>query len=98
MKRKVEEKPAFSCASQAEIARLKRGWAGTCPGALSPTASMRISAWMNGTARTCSFTNPGDDAMGGTWSYPDITALGRQEVWENSPEDYPQTPTYKSRN
>src|SRR5216683_2696237 len=25
----------------------------------------------------------------------DIAPLGRQEVWENSPEGYPQTPTYK---
>ena len=23
-----------------------------------------------------------------------MTALGRQEVWEDSPEDYPQTPPY----
>jgi hypothetical protein len=33
--------------------------------------------------------------MGGTWAYLDITALGRQEEWEDSPEGYPQTPTYK---
>jgi len=32
--------------------------------------------------------------VGGTWSYLDITALGRQEEWEDSPEDYPQTPPY----
>jgi predicted dithiol-disulfide oxidoreductase (DUF899 family) len=32
--------------------------------------------------------------MGGTWSYLDITALGRQEEWEDSPEGYPQTPPY----
>jgi predicted dithiol-disulfide oxidoreductase (DUF899 family) len=36
----------------------------------------------------------GDEAMGGTWSYLDITALGRQEVWEDSPEGYPQTQPY----
>jgi hypothetical protein len=33
--------------------------------------------------------------MGGTWNYLDVTPLGRQEVWEDSPEGYPQTPTYK---
>ena len=33
--------------------------------------------------------------MGGTWAYLDITALGRQEEWEDSPEGYPQTPTYQ---
>jgi uncharacterized protein (TIGR02246 family) len=30
--------------------------------------------------------------MGSTWSYLDITALGRQEDWEDSPEGYPQSP------
>ena len=34
-------------------------------------------------------------AMGSTWSYLDITALGRQEEWEDSPEGYPQTPPYR---
>ena len=33
--------------------------------------------------------------MGSTWSYLDITALGRQETWEDSPEGYPQTPPYE---
>ena len=28
------------------------------------------------------------------WSYLDVTALGRQEEWEDSPEGYPQTPPY----
>jgi predicted dithiol-disulfide oxidoreductase (DUF899 family) len=37
----------------------------------------------------------GDEAMGGTWNYLDITALGRQEMWEDSPEGYPQTPPYE---
>jgi predicted dithiol-disulfide oxidoreductase (DUF899 family) len=42
------------------------------------------------------FTNSrGDEAMGTTWSYLDITPLGRQETWEDSPEGYPQTPPYK---
>jgi predicted dithiol-disulfide oxidoreductase (DUF899 family) len=36
----------------------------------------------------------GDEALGTTWSYLDITALGRQEEWEDSPEGYPQTPPY----
>ncbi len=36
----------------------------------------------------------GDEQMGNTWNYLDITALGRQEAWEDSPEGYPQTPPY----
>jgi predicted dithiol-disulfide oxidoreductase (DUF899 family) len=37
----------------------------------------------------------GDEAMGGTWNYLDITALGRQEEWEDSPEGYPQEAPYQ---
>ena len=41
--------------------------------------------------RTYFINNRGDEAMGSTWSYLDITPLGRQEEWEKSPEGYPQT-------
>ncbi len=44
--------------------------------------------------RTYFVNNRGDEPMGGTWSYLDITALGRQEEWEDSPDGYPQTPPY----
>ena len=34
--------------------------------------------------------------MGSVWSPTlDITALGRQETWEDSPEGYPQDAPYK---
>jgi predicted dithiol-disulfide oxidoreductase (DUF899 family) len=36
----------------------------------------------------------GDEQMGNTWNYLDITALGRQEEWEDSPDGYPQTAPY----
>jgi predicted dithiol-disulfide oxidoreductase (DUF899 family) len=45
--------------------------------------------------RTYFINNRGDEQMGGTWNYLDITPLGRQEEWEDSPEGYPQTQTYK---
>ena len=45
--------------------------------------------------RTYFVKSRGDEQMGSTWNYLDITPLGRQEVWEDSPEGYPQTPTYK---
>ena len=44
--------------------------------------------------RTYFVDQRGDEAMGSTWSYLDITALGRQETWEDSPEGYPQTEPY----
>ena len=45
--------------------------------------------------RTYFINSRGDEAMGSTWNYLDMTALGRQEEWEDSPEGYPQTPPYK---
>lgn len=44
--------------------------------------------------RTYFINNRGDEAMGSTWIYLDMTALGRQEEWEDSPEGYPKTPPY----
>jgi predicted dithiol-disulfide oxidoreductase (DUF899 family) len=45
--------------------------------------------------RTYFVNSRGDEAMGSTWSYLDITPLGRQETWEDSPAGYPQTEPYK---
>ena len=45
--------------------------------------------------RTYFVNSRGDEAMGSVWSYLDITALGRQETWEDSPAGYPQDPPYK---
>jgi predicted dithiol-disulfide oxidoreductase (DUF899 family) len=45
--------------------------------------------------RTYFINNRGDEAMGSVWSYLDLTALGRQETWEDSPEGYPQTRPYQ---
>jgi predicted dithiol-disulfide oxidoreductase (DUF899 family) len=45
--------------------------------------------------RTYFINSRGDEAMGSTWSYLDATPLGRQEMGEDSPEGYPQTPPYK---
>ncbi len=44
--------------------------------------------------RTYFVDNRGDEALGSTWSHLDLTALGRQELWEDSPEGYPQTQAY----
>ena len=45
--------------------------------------------------RTYFIDNRGDEGMGTTWAYLDITALGRQEDWEESPQGYPQTAPYQ---
>jgi predicted dithiol-disulfide oxidoreductase (DUF899 family) len=44
--------------------------------------------------RTYFVDGRGDEAFVNTWNYLDITALGRQEDWEDSPGDAPQTPTH----
>jgi predicted dithiol-disulfide oxidoreductase (DUF899 family) len=47
--------------------------------------------------RTYFIDGRGDEALGTTWSYLDMTALGRQEEWEHSPEElrFRQTPPYQ---
>jgi predicted dithiol-disulfide oxidoreductase (DUF899 family) len=45
--------------------------------------------------RTYLINSRGDEAMGTVWSYLDMTALGRQEAWEDSPKGYPQERPYK---
>jgi predicted dithiol-disulfide oxidoreductase (DUF899 family) len=37
----------------------------------------------------------GIEAVGTVWSLLDLTPLGRQETWENSPAGWPQTPPYE---
>ena len=36
----------------------------------------------------------GVESIGPVWTLLDLTLLGRQEEWEDSPEGYPQTPPY----
>ena len=45
--------------------------------------------------RTYFINNRGDEAIGTVWSFLDMTALGRQEAWEQSPQGYPQSRPYK---
>jgi predicted dithiol-disulfide oxidoreductase (DUF899 family) len=45
--------------------------------------------------RTYCITGRGDEVFVNTWNLLDVTALGRQEDWEDSPEGYPQSPPYE---
>ncbi|BBO03624.1 DUF899 domain-containing protein [Bradyrhizobium ottawaense] len=96
-----------SRAPQAAIIRLKKHMGWTMPWVTvtdSFDADFGVDEW-HGTNvfyrdgdrifRTYFVKSRGDEQMGGTWNYLDITPLGRQEVWEDSPKGYPQTPTYK---
>jgi predicted dithiol-disulfide oxidoreductase (DUF899 family) len=96
-----------SRATQADIARLKLRMGWEIPWYTitdSFDADFGVNEWHGHNAfirdgervfRTYFINGRGDEAMGTTWSYLDMTALGRQEMWEDSPEGYPQTPPYK---
>jgi predicted dithiol-disulfide oxidoreductase (DUF899 family) len=45
--------------------------------------------------RTYFTTRRGVEALGSNWSFLDLTPLGRQESWEDSPPGWPQTPPYE---
>jgi predicted dithiol-disulfide oxidoreductase (DUF899 family) len=44
--------------------------------------------------RTYFTTGRSAEAIGPVWSFLDLTPLGRQEEWEDSPDGYPQGPPY----
>jgi predicted dithiol-disulfide oxidoreductase (DUF899 family) len=45
--------------------------------------------------RTYFTTQRGVEALGSVWTFLDLTPLGRQENWEDSPAGYPQTKPYE---
>ena len=97
-----------SRAPQADIARLKvrMGWEAIPWFTLTDSfdTDFGVNEWHGHNAfirdgdrmfRTYFINSRGDEAIGTLWSYLDMTALGRQEIWEKSPEGYPQTRPYK---
>ena len=45
--------------------------------------------------RTYFTTRRGVEALGSVWTFLDLTPLGRQEEWEDTPPGRPQTPPYQ---
>jgi predicted dithiol-disulfide oxidoreductase (DUF899 family) len=45
--------------------------------------------------RTYFTSRRGVEALGSVWTFLDLTPLGRQEQWEDSPEGRPQSPPYQ---
>ncbi len=45
--------------------------------------------------RTYHTNGRGVEALGSVWTFLDLTPLGRQEDWEDSPAGWPQTPPYE---
>src|SRR5579872_6337981 len=97
-----------SRAPQPDIARLKakKGWDNIPWYSITDSfdADFGVAEWHGHNVffrdgdqifRTYFVNNRGDEALGTVWSYLDLTPMGRQELWEDSPEGYPQTPPYK---
>src|SRR6185437_15952442 len=91
-----------SRAPQADITRLKAkmGWENIPWVTITDSfdADFGVDQWHGHNAfirdgdrvfRTYMINSRGDEAMGTIWSYLDMTALGRQEIWEQSPDGYP---------
>jgi predicted dithiol-disulfide oxidoreductase (DUF899 family) len=96
-----------SRAPQAEIARLKERMGWDIPWFTITDgfdADFDVAEWHGtnvfyrdeegGVFRTYFVDKRGDEQMGNTWNYLDVTPLGRQEAWEDSPEGYPQSDPY----
>jgi predicted dithiol-disulfide oxidoreductase (DUF899 family) len=96
-----------SRAPQADIARLKARMGWEMPWYTITDgfdADFDVNEWHGHNAfireggrvfRTYFINGRGDEALGTVWAYLDMTALGRQETWEDSPEGYPQSRPYK---
>jgi len=96
-----------SRASQPEIARVKARMGWTMPWyTMTDTfdADFGVDEWHGTNAfvrdgdrvfRNYFVNSRGDEVFGNTWSYLDVTAFGRQEDWEDSPEGYPQGKPYE---
>jgi predicted dithiol-disulfide oxidoreductase (DUF899 family) len=97
-----------SLASQPELERMKAkmGWEHipwyTMTGDFAK--DFGVDEWHGTTAfirdgdrvfKTYFINGRGDEVFVSTWNLLDMTALGRQEDWEDSPEGYPQTPPYE---
>lgn len=96
-----------SRAPQADIARIKAkmGWQHIPWYTLTDSfdADFEVGEWHGHNAfihdgeevyRTYLINGRGDEVMGTVWSYLDMTPLGRQEAWEESPEGFPQGRPY----
>jgi len=98
----------LSRAPQAEIApfRERMGWAVPWFSAagsdfnddLGLSLGFGLSVFLRDGAsvfRTYFTDGRGVEALGSIWTFLDLTALGRQEEWEDSPEGRPQSPPYR---
>jgi Bacterial protein of unknown function (DUF899) len=63
-------------------------------GTSEPPRSMSSCAMASVCSSPNATTSRGVEALGSVWTFLDLTSLGRQEVWEDTPPGRPQTPPY----
>jgi predicted dithiol-disulfide oxidoreductase (DUF899 family) len=92
--------------SQIESSRRRMGWSvpwytvvGTgFQEALGTTEYFKLHVFLRDGDRvflTYETTARGVEALGSVWTFLDLTPLGRQEEWEDTPPGRPQTPPYQ---
>jgi predicted dithiol-disulfide oxidoreductase (DUF899 family) len=97
-----------SRAPQSQIGRLKQRMGWTIPWytvvgeafqeARGTTEYFSLDVFLHDGDRvflTYATTGRGVEALGSVWTFLDLTPLGRQEEWEDTPPGRPQTPPYK---
>jgi predicted dithiol-disulfide oxidoreductase (DUF899 family) len=97
-----------SRAPQPQIERFKRRMGWQVPwytvvgedfqGALGTTEYFALNVFLRDGDRvflTYTTTGRGVEALGSVWTFLDLTPLGRQEEWEDTPAGRPQTPRYE---
>jgi predicted dithiol-disulfide oxidoreductase (DUF899 family) len=96
-----------SRASQADLARVKKRMGWNMPWYTMTDGfdvDFDVDEWHGTNAfirdgdrifRTYFINGRGDEVFVNTWNFLDMTALGRQETWEDSPGGYPQSPPYE---
>ena len=98
---------SVSSASQAEIAAYKQRMGWTMPWytvvgdgfqeACGTTEYFALDVFLRDGDRvflTYATISRGVEALGSVWTFLDLTPLGRQEEWEDTPPGRPQTPPY----
>ena len=91
---------SFALVSRAPLANIQRykkrmGWFGVTT---DSGETFGLSVFLrdgDSVFRTYFTAGRGVEALGSTWTFLDLTPLGRQEDWEDSPDGWPQSPPYE---
>jgi predicted dithiol-disulfide oxidoreductase (DUF899 family) len=91
---------SFALVSRAPIAKIeayrkRMGWTIPWYSSFESDFNVDFGVGPDRVFRTYFTTARGVEALGSVWTFLDLTPLGRQENWEDSPAGYPQTKPYE---